>query len=195
MIRTICGCRPRLLVVVAAWSLAAARVMAQVATPDPGASPKDGKHPRFVVRASPEVLWPADGRHVEVTISVVATDGNGASPRLRLAAITCNQKLEIGVDVREATFGTDDRVFLLRATSSLTTRDRIYRVIYEVVDAAGNRSRATARVVVPRHVPATPASRGWRRAPTSLFHPAAPLARGAAAPGGAEATSGLPWPH
>jgi len=93
-------------------------------------------------------------------MSVVARDGNAASPRLRLAAITCNQKLEIGVDVREAAFGTDDRVFVLRATSSLITRDRIYRVIYEVVDAAGNSSRATARVVVPRHVPATRASRG-----------------------------------
>lgn len=160
MIRTICQCRPGSLVGLAAWFLAAAGVMAHVAKPDAGASSRDGKGPRFALRASPEVLWPADGRHVEVTVSVVATDGSATSPRLRLAAITCNQKVEMGVDVREAAFGTDDRAFLLRATSSLASRDRIYRIIYEVLDAAGNSSRAAVRVVVPRHVPATPASSG-----------------------------------
>lgn len=159
MIRAMRRCPARSVGVAAACSLAAASVMAQVRTPEPSASPENGKPPRFVVQASPEVLWPADGRYVEITMKVIVTDGSDRPPRLRLAAITCNQKLDPGVDVRDAAFGTDDRVFLLKATSSLATRDRIYRVTYQAVDAAGNGSSATARVVVPRHAPATPASR------------------------------------
>jgi hypothetical protein len=105
------------------------------------------------VQASPEVLWPADGRYVEITIKVTLIDAADPSPRLRLAAITCNQRLEPGVDVREAAFGTDDRVFLLKATTSLATRDRIYRVTYQALDTAGNSLTATAQVAVTRRVP------------------------------------------
>ena len=108
----------------AAWALAAAGVMAQVTTPEPSIPPKTSEPPRFVVQASPEVLWPADGRYVEITVKLIVTDGNDPPSRVRLAAITCNQKLELGVDVRDAAFGADDRVFLLKATSSLASRDR-----------------------------------------------------------------------
>lgn len=159
MIRTMRPCPSRAVGAAAAWALAAASVMAQVMTPEPSVPPKASEPPQFVVQASPEVLWPADGRYVEITVKVIVTDGSDPPSRLRLAAITCNQKLEVGVDVRDAAFGTDDRVFLLKATSSLANRDRIYRVTYHLLDAAGNRSIATARVVVSRHSPATPASR------------------------------------
>jgi hypothetical protein len=141
------------------FPLAAASVMAQLTAPEPSPSPRNGKPSRFVVQASPEALWPADGRYVEITVKVIVTDGYDPLPRLRLAAITCNQKWDPGVDVREASFGTDDRVFLLKAMSSLSTRDRTYRITYQVIDSAGNSSSATAGVVVSRRAPATPASR------------------------------------
>jgi hypothetical protein len=159
MIRTMRPWPSRAVGAAAVWALATASVIAQVMTPEPSIPPKASRPPRFVVQASPEVLWPADGRYVEITVKVIVTDGNDPPSRVRLAAITCNQKFELGVDVRDAAFGTDDRVFLLKATSSLANRDRIYRAIYHLLDAAGNRSNATARVVVSRHSPATPASR------------------------------------
>lgn len=143
----------------AALALGAASVMAQAMTPETSVPPKGSKPPRFAVQASPEVLWPADGRYVKITVKLIVTDGNEPPSRLQLAAITCNQNLEVGVDVRDAAFGADDRVFLLKATSSLANRDRIYRVIYHLRDTAGNRSTATAHVVVSRQSPATPASR------------------------------------
>src|SRR6266545_990608 len=42
-----------------------------------------------------------------------------------------------------------DRAFLLKGTRSVATSDRTYRFTYEAIDAAGNSSTATARVVVP----------------------------------------------
>ena len=152
------GCRTRFLDLAWVFCLLSSTAPAQVPTPEPSSSPKDGKPPTLVVQASPETLWPADERYVEVTVKVTVTNESVPRPTVRLVSITCNQKLDLGDDVRHAAFGTDDRVFLVKATRSIASSDRIYRITYQAFDALGNGSTATARVVVPRRAPASPAS-------------------------------------
>jgi hypothetical protein len=51
-------------------------------------------------------------------------------------------------DVQGASFGTDDREFLLRAERTGRGTGRIYTVTYEATDASGNLTDATAEVTV-----------------------------------------------
>lgn len=52
-------------------------------------------------------------------------------------------------DVQGATFGTDDREFLLRAERSGLGTGRVYTVTYSVQDGSGNSTVRQATVTVP----------------------------------------------
>jgi endo-1,4-beta-xylanase len=52
-------------------------------------------------------------------------------------------------DIQGASYGTDDRQFLLRAERSGTGSGRIYTVTYSATDASGNATETTDEVTVP----------------------------------------------
>jgi endo-1,4-beta-xylanase len=85
----------------------------------------------------------------------VATDTCDASPVVRLVSITSNEP-DNGLgdgdqpgDIQGASFGTDDRQFLLRSERSGTGQGRIYTITYLATDASGNTTVRQATVTVP----------------------------------------------
>ena len=73
------------------WFLMSATGSAQVPTPEPSFPPKDTRPRSLVAHASPEILWPADERYVEITVRIVLSDETDPRPRVRLVSITCRR--------------------------------------------------------------------------------------------------------
>jgi hypothetical protein len=102
--------------------------------------------PTVSLTLSPSALFP-DLRFHMITATLTATDNCGGPVALKLVSISSNLPTFDLVDIREATFGTDDRVFSLFARRA-PGGSRIYKVVYEGRDAAGNVRTVSAKVVV-----------------------------------------------
>jgi hypothetical protein len=100
---------------------------------------------------APSVLWPPDGRLVEINARVTASDRCGPVD-VRLESIVSNEgdrsDGRLG-DVVGAEYGGEDYQFLLRAERDGSGSGRTYSVVYLAVDAAGNETRYSAGVTVP----------------------------------------------
>ena len=102
------------------------------------------------------VLWPPNHKLVPINVDVVAKDENGSGIKsIQLVSITSNEA-DNGLgdgdtenDIQDATFGTDDRSFSLRAERSGNGTGREYTITYIVVDEACNETIVTATVTVP----------------------------------------------
>jgi hypothetical protein len=83
-------------------------------------------------------------------VDVEVADACDDDPLVELVSIVSNEPDNgFEPDVQGAELGTDDRQFLLRAERGGSRNGRIYTVLDEVEDAAGNRTQAIAEVVVP----------------------------------------------
>lgn len=108
----------------------------------------------------PDVLWPPNHRLVPVTVSVDVEDACDPEPEIRLVSVVSDEPDDAtGVgdgnttgDVQGAALGTDDREVMLRAERDGTGDGRTYTLTYEVVDASGNATTASATVRVPHDV-------------------------------------------
>lgn len=110
----------------------------------------DEAPPVLSARPTPAVLSPADGSLRAVHVDILAEDTCDAHLSVELVSIT--DSLGNGGnsdDVREASPGTDDRHFLLRAERPDPSATRVYTATYRVLDTAGNATEAVARVTVP----------------------------------------------
>jgi len=103
------------------------------------------------------VLWPADHRLVRIDATVTSSDSCGAAPvQVELTSIT-NSQADNGLgdgdtdrDIQEASYGTFDTSFFLRAErAGNITAGRTYTVTYTATDASGNQTVKTATVYVP----------------------------------------------
>ena len=116
---------------------------------------QDTTAPTLSVTLSPNVLLPSNHKMVSITATIQFNDSCDDSPIIKLVSITSNEADngmgdgDTSNDIQGAEFGTDDREFLLRAERSGHGTDRIYTVTYEVTDASGNVTVATAEVTVP----------------------------------------------
>ena len=114
----------------------------------------DTTPPMIDIALTPDSLWPPNHKLVPIVASIRVSDICDPNPTVRLLSITSNEPdngLGDGnttADIQGATFGTDDRTFLLRAERSGTGNDRIYTVTYEARDASGNATVRTATVTV-----------------------------------------------
>jgi 6-phosphogluconolactonase len=109
---------------------------------------RDTMPPTVDASMSPALLWPPDGRLVPVTASVTTADACDGSAMVSLVSITSTDPNTNDDDIQEATVGTDDRDFVLRAWRDGRS-SRIYLIEYESRDTSGNVSRQSVTIEVP----------------------------------------------
>jgi uncharacterized repeat protein (TIGR03803 family) len=113
--------------------------------------------PTLVVTLSPGVLWPPNHKMVTINATIVATTGAGPAPIVTLVSITSSEADnglgdgDTANDIQGATYGTNDRVFQLRAERSGKGNGRVYTVTYKATHALspGIFTLASATVTVP----------------------------------------------
>ncbi|MDO8263134.1 MAG: hypothetical protein Q7T21_07900 [Gallionella sp.] len=122
--------------------------------------PLDNNPPTLTVTLTPSMIWSPDNKHIPVNATFAAKEDNYDNlPEIKLESITANEPLEPD-DVRDASYGLDDRYLRLRSKHDGIT-DRIYTVTYSATDASGNQTTASATVTVPATAPAvTPPDQG-----------------------------------
>lgn len=109
----------------------------------PPPPPPDTAPPAVTVTATPNVLWPADHRMVEIHVTVSAIDDTDPNPVVSLVSVTSNQG-----DASRDVLIQNGRVFL-RAERTGKDNDRVYTLMYSARDAAGNAGVGSAHVTVP----------------------------------------------
>lgn len=115
----------------------------------------DNTPPVLAFAITPERIWPPNHKMVPITVSVVVEDDLDPAPQIVLESISVNQ-LDNGTgdgntidDIAGADYGTDDRVFEVRAERAGGV-DRTYTITYRATDNAGNETRVSATVRVAR---------------------------------------------
>jgi len=109
--------------------------------------------PEISVSVTPNVIWPPDHRMVTVRAYVVATALSGP-PIVKLSSITYDERDngqgdgETRWDVQNASWGTEDYEFLLRAERSGTGDGRTYTVTYSATTTNGSNVTTTASAIV-----------------------------------------------
>lgn len=122
--------------------------------------PIDGTPPAVAVTLTPNTISSPDNRHVPVNVTFATKEDDYDSlPEIKLESIIANEPLEQG-DIRDASYGLDDRHLRLRAKRNGST-DRVYTVTYSATDASGNQAIASATITVTAMPPAvTPLDQG-----------------------------------
>lgn len=104
----------------------------------------DTTAPTLTVTPNPDRLWPPNHKLVPVEISLKAADAGPVT--VALVSIT-SSSAGVKDDVRDASYGTADTSFALRAERDGGST-RVYRITYRVVDRAGNATVAHTQVSV-----------------------------------------------
>jgi uncharacterized protein len=103
------------------------------------------------VSVSPNTLWPANHKYVNVTASVAVSDNFDPNPTVELVSIESNEPdegLGDGDTVNDIVI-VDTYHFKLRAERSAQGQGRTYTITYKVSDACGNEAYTTVTVFVP----------------------------------------------
>jgi endo-1,4-beta-xylanase len=104
----------------------------------------DTTPPELSISVAPTTLWPPNHKLVPITVTVATSDICDTSPTIRLLSITSNESPNgngdgnTSSDVAGASFGQDDRQFMLRAERSGNGSGRVYTITYEAADDSGN---------------------------------------------------------
>ncbi len=111
--------------------------------------------------ATPAMLWPPDRQLVPVSVAVVVDDGLSGRAGFVLKSAASNEPDsnlpgDPPEDVQGFGIGTSDTTGLLRAERLPAGTGRVYTLVYEGSDLAGNGALCPAAVEVP-----------WNRAPVS----------------------------
>lgn len=117
---------------------------------------QDTTPPELSVSTIPALLWPPNHLMAEVVSDASAVDTCG-STEIILTALTSSEPDDAPggsdgstvSDIQGDEIGTPDIRFLLRAERDGNGAGRSYMITYEVIDAVGLRSTATAFVMVP----------------------------------------------
>ena len=107
--------------------------------------------PTLEVSVTPDNLWPASHKYVEVTATVLAADNLDPNPVVSLISVTSNEpdNGDDDGDTIDDIVIVDDFTFNLRAERSGIGTGRVYTITYQVTDACGNMTQQSASVYVP----------------------------------------------
>jgi hypothetical protein len=108
---------------------------------------RDTTTPQLSVTLSRTQLWPPNHKLIPIDAAIVATDACSAAPHVVLESITSNEPGND--DIQDATFGTDDRSFRLRAERLGRGDGRVYTITYRATDDSGNTTVQHREVRVP----------------------------------------------
>jgi len=111
----------------------------------------DDESPTIEVSVTPNVLWPANHKYVDVEATVTVADDSDPAPTFALVSVTSNEPDngdEDGNTVDDIVI-VDQTHFRLRAERSGLGTGRVYTITYGATDAAGNTAIGTATVTVP----------------------------------------------
>ena len=105
--------------------------------------------PVVSVTADPDVLWPPNHKYVDVSTTIDVTDADD-NPTVTLLSVTSNEPDNAtgngdGNTVNDIVIVDDDE-FQLRAERAGSGDGRVYTITYEVTDACGNSTSASAMV-------------------------------------------------
>ena len=108
--------------------------------------------PQFdTLTVTPDVLWPANHKYVDVAATVVVSDNFDPSPTVTLVSVTSNEPdngEDDGNTVDDIVI-VGDYEFELRAERSGVGTGRTYTITYEATDGCGNSTTGSAVVSVP----------------------------------------------
>ena len=112
---------------------------------------RDTQSPQIAAIAASGLLWPPDGRLVDVSFSVAASDLCDPAPQIALLEVASSEPSggRPGKQFAGAAIGIDDRQVALRADRSGNGPGRTYLVTYGALDRSGNLGTAGATVFVP----------------------------------------------
>jgi predicted extracellular nuclease len=102
---------------------------------------------------SPDTLWPANHKYVDVEATVVVSDNFDPNPTVELVSVTSNEP-DNGLgdgDTADDIVIVDDFHFQLRAERSGNGTGRVYTITYEVTDTCGNSTIQSVTVTVPKN--------------------------------------------
>lgn len=115
----------------------------------------DKTAPVLKLAADPGVLFPPNHKLVPVRLTWEAADEGSGIASVKLVSVTSSEPDrgrgggDKPDDIQGADIGTADEVILLRAERSGQGNGRIYTIVYEAADLAGNVARAKVEVKVP----------------------------------------------
>ncbi|WIV19890.1 pectinesterase family protein [Paenibacillus polygoni] len=100
------------------------------------------------------VLYPRGNKLEEIKVTAFAEDDLSGVAKINLVSITSSDEDQHEghqrADIQEAEFGTPDFEFMLRAEVKGGLKERIYTIVYEAIDHAGNRTLAETTVTVKK---------------------------------------------
>lgn len=109
--------------------------------------------PTLEVSVSPDALWPANHKYVDVTVMLSAIDNFDTDPTVTLLSVQSNEPDNgrgDGNTVNDIVI-VDDVSFRLRAERSGFGSGRVYTITYMVTDDCGNSAIASVEVTVPHN--------------------------------------------
>ena len=128
-------------------------------TDEMSAEVKDTTAPIINISLNPDVLWPPNHKLRDISATVNVTDTCDANPTFALTSIISNEP-DNGKgdgnttgDIAEATVGTADIEFKLRAERDGRNSGREYTTTYTGSDGSGNESSTSTTVSVPHNKP------------------------------------------
>lgn len=112
---------------------------------------RDITPPNLVVSVSPDTLWPADHKMVDITVTLSATDDFDPNPVVKLESITSNEDQNAVGDGNTSPDIIIDAAghIQLRAERSGAAEGRIYTLTWSAKDESGNIATKSVEVRVP----------------------------------------------
>ncbi|WP_059173533.1 S8 family serine peptidase [Bacillus sp. FJAT-27445] len=96
-------------------------------------------------------LFPPNNKFEKIKVTLAYSDAVSGIESVVLESIKVNDLKYNNDGIQDATYGTQDVEFSLRASKNSDDSSRIYTITYIATDKAGNTTKATTTVIVPKN--------------------------------------------
>ncbi len=108
---------------------------------------KDLSAPELTAKMSPDSVSKASGATIKVQAILTATDDYDPKPEIKLESIAASVPVSPS-EIKDATFGADDRLFMLPVKKDSTGKPVVYTITYSATDGTGNKATQSATVTL-----------------------------------------------